>query len=119
MLLPVLLLVFSAHVVVWSMAFHSFLGSIAHSNIDVRLGVVGSVINGPEQHRLHHSMDLDEGNSNLGSAFVIFNRLFGTWLDPHARARWRRWRGRAAPKGFLSQLAAPFTSTVSEVDMNS
>ena len=85
MFLPVLLMGFSAEVVVWCMAIHSFLGAIAHANVDVRLGLVGTIINGPEQHRLHHSRDLVEGNSNLGSAFVVFDRLFGTWLDPHAR----------------------------------
>jgi sterol desaturase/sphingolipid hydroxylase (fatty acid hydroxylase superfamily) len=119
MFLPVLLLGFSADVVVWSMAIHSFLGSIAHSNIDIRLGVVGSIINGPEQHRLHHSMNLDEGNSNLGSAFVIFDRLFGTWLDPHARAPVGAIGvAEQTPKGFFAQLVAPFTSTASKVDTN-
>lgn len=119
MFLPVLLLGFSADVVVWSMAIHSFLGSIAHSNIDIRLGVVGSIINGPEQHRLHHSMDLDEGNSNLGSAFVIFDRLFGTWLDPDARAPVGAIGvAEQTPKGFFAQLVAPFTSTASKVDTN-
>ncbi len=109
MFLPVLLMGFSAEVVVWCMAIHSFLGAIAHANVDVHLGPVGTIINGPEQHRLHHSRDLAEGNSNFGSAFVVFDRLFGTWLDPHARPPVGTIGvAEKTPEGFFAQLVAPF-----------
>ena len=32
----------------------------------------------PDFHRIHHSQDLKEGNSNFGSMFSIWDRLFRT-----------------------------------------
>lgn len=42
----------------------------------------------PDMHRLHHSVLMDEGNSNFGMAFPWWDRLFGTYrahpMQPHA-----------------------------------
>ena len=33
----------------------------------------------PGMHRLHHSVRMDEGNSNFGVLLSIWDRLFGTY----------------------------------------
>jgi sterol desaturase/sphingolipid hydroxylase (fatty acid hydroxylase superfamily) len=33
----------------------------------------------PDTHCIHHSVDMDEGNSNFGSIFPFWDKLFGTY----------------------------------------
>lgn len=35
----------------------------------------------PDVHRTHHSVRMDEGNSNFGQVFTFWDRLFGTYID--------------------------------------
>jgi sterol desaturase/sphingolipid hydroxylase (fatty acid hydroxylase superfamily) len=35
----------------------------------------------PDVHRIHHSMDMREGNSNFGTLLTIWDRIFGTYVD--------------------------------------
>lgn len=35
----------------------------------------------PDVHRIHHSIQLREGNSNFGQMFTMWDRLFGTYVD--------------------------------------
>lgn len=35
----------------------------------------------PDLHRTHHSVDMQEGNSNFGIVFTIWDRMFGTYVD--------------------------------------
>lgn len=87
-----------------------FLGLFSHSNVDLRLGPLEYVINGPGAHRIHHSLDAKEGNSNFGSAIVIWDIIFRTYTCPVGRP------GPALlgiqddmmPKGFFSQYFSPF-----------
>ncbi len=41
--------------------------------------VLRTVIVTPGMHRVHHSVRMDEGNSNFGMVFSIWDRLFGTY----------------------------------------
>jgi sterol desaturase/sphingolipid hydroxylase (fatty acid hydroxylase superfamily) len=55
-------------------------GYFVHANIDVRIGWLNNVFASPEQHRLHHSIDLSEAG-HYGSDLSIWDRVFGsfTW----------------------------------------
>ncbi|AOS63521.1 sterol desaturase family protein [Actinoalloteichus hymeniacidonis] len=55
-------------------------GYFVHANIDVRLGWLNHIVAGPEQHRLHHSIDLDEAG-HYSSDLSLWDRVFGsfTW----------------------------------------
>lgn len=55
-------------------------GQFVHANIDVRIGWLNHVLASPEQHRLHHSVDLSEAG-HFGSEVSIWDRCFGsfTW----------------------------------------
>lgn len=53
--------------------------SIAHANIDTNSKVIGWVFTTSSQHRRHHSMHLDESNSNYSCKVILYDRLFGTY----------------------------------------
>ena len=59
-------------------------GMFIHSNIDVRLGRLGVIINGPELHRWHHARDITEGGINFGTKLAVWDYLFGTVVLPPA-----------------------------------
>lgn len=108
---PLLMLGAPEDVVFWFMASNSFLGMLDHSNVDARLGVLELVVNGPMNHRIHHSLDAREGNSNFGSALVLWDQVFGTWLNPLRRAEVHRLGiHEREPTRFWAQLASPFLS---------
>lgn len=46
--------------------------------------VVGSVFHTPSLHRMHHSPQREETDSNFGTVFVLWDRLFGTYSAPNA-----------------------------------
>lgn len=53
-----------------------------HGNIRLPLGldrVLRRVIVTPDMHRVHHSVEADESNSNFGFNLAIWDRLFGTY----------------------------------------
>lgn len=86
--IPVVLLGFSPEAVFLSTIFIATQGYAIHSNIDMRLGVLQYVLCSPEQHRLHHSVDLDEAGHFAGD-IVLWDQLFGTftWHPNRAPAR--------------------------------
>jgi len=54
-----------------------------HTNLWVNLGPVGRIIITPNYHRIHHGA---KGFSakNLGSIFTIWDKMFGTYIDPQS-----------------------------------
>lgn len=58
-----------------------------HSNIAVTEGIdrwYRSLFASPYMHRTHHSVKKEERNSNYGSVFSFWDRLFHTYHQPHA-----------------------------------
>jgi sterol desaturase/sphingolipid hydroxylase (fatty acid hydroxylase superfamily) len=43
--------------------------------------IVSFLIVTPNFHRIHHSLDMKEGNSNFGIVFSFWDRLFGTYVS--------------------------------------
>jgi len=111
---PVLALGAPAEVVLPFVVANSYLGVFDHSNVDFRLGPLEYVVMGPSAHRLHHSRDLREGNTNFGTSLVVWDWVFGTYTNPVRRAR----EGAASyrvgiadddmPSGFVAQVIDPF-----------
>lgn len=60
---------------------NSCIGFIAHSNVRMKLGPLNYILMGPEGHRIHHSTDMLESNSNFGSALVVWDILFNTFIN--------------------------------------
>jgi sterol desaturase/sphingolipid hydroxylase (fatty acid hydroxylase superfamily) len=58
-----------------------------HANVMIPARVdraVRLVLVTPNMHRVHHSVELDEGNSNFSNMFSFWDRLFGTYIDQPA-----------------------------------
>ena len=68
---------------VWELATHAAIGRTS-----VRFPRALSFIVSPAFHRLHHSCDVRQTNSNYANAFAVWDSLFGTACDPsQERAR--------------------------------
>lgn len=63
------------------------LSFIEHSNVRIPLlldRVLRVVFVTPDMHRIHHSQDVREGESNFSNTFSWWDRLFGTYVDQPA-----------------------------------
>jgi sterol desaturase/sphingolipid hydroxylase (fatty acid hydroxylase superfamily) len=59
-------------------------GFVEHANIRIPVSldrVLRLVLVTPDMHRIHHSQDMREGNSNFSNTFSWWDRLFGTYVD--------------------------------------
>lgn len=99
---PMILLHASPEVPVIKGAIGAVWGMFIHSNIDVRLGRLQYVINGPEMHRWHHADERDAYDRNFATKFAIWDWLFGTafFPDRDARRAQRYGLGAAFPERF-------------------
>jgi sterol desaturase/sphingolipid hydroxylase (fatty acid hydroxylase superfamily) len=52
-----------------------------HTNIKVNIGPLRWIIITPQYHRVHHSAT-EHSRMNLGTTFSIWDRMFGTYVDP-------------------------------------
>jgi sterol desaturase/sphingolipid hydroxylase (fatty acid hydroxylase superfamily) len=52
-----------------------------HTNINVNIGPLRHLIITPAYHRIHHSAS-DLCHRNLGTTFSLWDRMFGTYVDP-------------------------------------
>ncbi|MCG3173536.1 MAG: hypothetical protein GMKNLPBB_01733 [Myxococcota bacterium] len=57
-------------------------GMFIHCNVDVRLGALQYVINGPEMHRWHHAADVAPPGFNFATKFAFWDWIFGTAYMP-------------------------------------
>jgi len=55
-----------------------------HLNSGFPAGVVGAILQGPEAHTRHHTVDRAGRRLNLGDCFTFWDRLFGTWQRPES-----------------------------------
>jgi sterol desaturase/sphingolipid hydroxylase (fatty acid hydroxylase superfamily) len=56
-----------------------------HTNLNVNIGRLAWLIITPEYHRIHHSATVHRGQ-NLGTTFSLWDRMFGTFVDPNSVA---------------------------------
>jgi sterol desaturase/sphingolipid hydroxylase (fatty acid hydroxylase superfamily) len=60
----------------------------SHSNIELPSHIerwVRLLIVTPDMHRVHHSIEMREGNSNFGQVFPFWDRIFGTYIATPSR----------------------------------
>ncbi len=103
-------------VLFWYIMPNSFLGIFDHSNVDARLGPLSYIINGPAEHRLHHSRDPDDSQHNFGSALVFWDMVFGTYKNPrpHYSPEQVGIEGDTTPQNFWGQVWEPFKLPASQ-----
>jgi sterol desaturase/sphingolipid hydroxylase (fatty acid hydroxylase superfamily) len=108
---PLFLLGIPAHSFAVYAIFTGVYGQLQHCNVDVQTGHLRWLFSTPELHRWHHSTVPDEGNSNYGAIFSVWDWVFGTFFFPSER----RFVGPVGvadqpdfPASYLQQLASPF-----------
>lgn len=80
---PLILLGVHPIAILYKSAIGSIYGMFIHSNLNVRLGPLSYVLNGPELHRWHHA-NCDERayDKNFATKFSLWDRLFGSYFAP-------------------------------------
>lgn len=79
---PIVLLGAAPEVAVYKGAISAVWGMFIHSNLNVRLGWLQYVFNGPEMHRWHHERDLRIYFANYSTKLAIWDWIFGTAFFP-------------------------------------
>lgn len=97
-------------VIIWVSAITAFIGILTHVNIDVRCGPLNYLFNTPQLHRWHHSMKPEEGDRNFGENLVLWDQIFGTYINPARRPPQEIGIREPMPAHFLGQFAQPFRS---------
>ncbi len=108
--IPMYVLGFSPPALYAYLVFVYFLSALVHSNLRLRLGWLDQLLVTPRFHHWHHGIEREAIDVNFAVHFPWLDRLFGTYHLP-ADGRWPGGYGvnYAIPKGFLRQLAYPFT----------
>lgn len=108
--IPVLLLLGAPQpVLLMVSAVTAVAGMLTHCNIEMRCGPFNRIFNTPELHRWHHSKILDEGNRNYGENLMLFDMIFGTYINPRRRPPADIGIAHPMPANFTAQLKVPFT----------
>jgi len=85
---PIILLGAAPEVAVYKGMISAVWGMFIHSNIDVRLGKLQYIINGPEMHRWHHSDEEGkEYQNNYSTKFAFWDWIFNTAFFPDTDTR--------------------------------
>jgi sterol desaturase/sphingolipid hydroxylase (fatty acid hydroxylase superfamily) len=95
----------------WVSAITAFIGLLTHCNIEMRFhGWVSWIFNTPELHRWHHSKLLREGNRNYCENIMIWDHVFGSWINPRRTPPTNIGIGDYMPDKFWQQLLWPLLS---------
>lgn len=105
---PAVLLGAQGDVLVYLSIFTTTVGMLQHCDLRMRTGWLGWVLATPEIHRIHHSTQLPEGNTNYGSNLLIWDHLFGTFTAPDHRPEHVGIADVDVPEGFIGHIRAPF-----------
>jgi len=79
---PIVLLGAAPEVALYKGVIDAVWGMYIHANLNVRSGPFCYIINGPEQHRWHHAIEITSGGINYGTKLAIWDTLFGTLVLP-------------------------------------
>lgn len=81
-LVPVLLLGVPFWAILTAGLLRTWWGYLIHADVPWTLGLFGKVLMSPAAHRLHHIRDEALMGSNYGNTITLWDRLFGTYIDP-------------------------------------
>lgn len=104
---PLLLLGLPVWAILACSLLRAWWGYFIHADLPWTLGPVGKWIFSPVGHRLHHIDDLELCGSNYGGILTLWDRLFGTWIDPAPYVNCRTGVD-GGSRGFLGEVARPF-----------
>jgi hypothetical protein len=78
LVIPFLMLQVDPPQIVWFSLFAKWYTRFYHGNLRTNLGPLRFVLVTPQSHRIHHSIERSHRDTNFGSLFSIWDRLFGT-----------------------------------------
>lgn len=84
--LPLMWVGFSPESVATMLALNLFYQSWLHTNLIGKLGFLEGIVNTPSAHRVHHAKNADYLDRNHGGVLMIFDRLFGTYVEEREEA---------------------------------
>lgn len=97
---PIVLLGAAPEVALMKATLDAVWGMFIHSNLDVRLGRLQRIVNGPEMHRWHHATEIVD--VNFATKLAVWDWIFGTaYLPPH-KPRGYGLVGEEFPEGWLA-----------------
>ncbi len=85
-LLPLMLLGAPADVLLGYVAITQPVLMLQHVNLPLRHSFMNYIFSTNTLHRWHHSTQPQEGNTNYGSALVLWDQVFGTFYYPKDKA---------------------------------
>jgi ornithine lipid hydroxylase len=108
---PLMLLGVPPQLIVWQFVALGIAGNISHANIDLRIpAFMHRILVTPQFHRLHHSADARQGNSNFGVTLPVWDMIFGTHVDPvRNQVAATGIEGDPIPHRFFTELLLPFS----------
>ncbi|MDC0886938.1 sterol desaturase family protein [Altererythrobacter sp.] len=96
---------------IWAIAVcaiaRTWWGHFIHADVPWTLGVAGKWLISPAAHRLHHIDNLELCGSNYGGMLTIWDRVFGTYVDPAPYVNCRTGVD-GGSRGLLGEIARPF-----------
>jgi sterol desaturase/sphingolipid hydroxylase (fatty acid hydroxylase superfamily) len=95
----------------WAIAvafiLRSWWGYFIHADVPWTLGPAGKMLISPAAHRLHHIRDEHLMGTNFGNTVTLWDRLFGTYLDPAPYVNCETGIAEGT-RDYLGELARPF-----------
>jgi sterol desaturase/sphingolipid hydroxylase (fatty acid hydroxylase superfamily) len=79
--LPLIWLGFRPEAVAATLAFNLLYQFWLHTELVPRLGWLEWILNTPSHHRVHHASNHEYIDRNYGGTLIIFDRLFGTFVE--------------------------------------
>jgi sterol desaturase/sphingolipid hydroxylase (fatty acid hydroxylase superfamily) len=105
---PLFLLGYEGGIFAGVTVFIALLALFQHANVRLRFPGLRWVINTPERHHWHHSVDPDARDKNFG--LPVVDKIFGTaYLPKHKRPTGFGTESPVPADGYLRHLAYPFT----------
>ncbi len=105
---PLFLLGYEGGIFAGVTVFIALLALFQHANVRLRFPGLRWVINTPEWHHWHHSVDPDARDKNFG--LPVVDKIFGTaYLPKHQRPTGFGTESPVPADGYLRHLAYPFT----------
>jgi sterol desaturase/sphingolipid hydroxylase (fatty acid hydroxylase superfamily) len=78
---PLVWLGFSPQIVLTTLSINLLYQFWIHATWIPKLGWLEYVLNTPSAHRVHHASNLEYLDANYGGVLIIFDRLFGTYIE--------------------------------------
>ena len=98
----------SGPVIAVAVVFRVFSGYTNHANLPLKSGWYGWLFTTAEWHQLHHSLKIEESDTNFGCSVILWDRLFGTFSGKTELEAVGNGTGKAL--SIYTQLMIPFRS---------